>query len=162
VVPSGFAVYDSVWFGAAGSESGSGTRGRGRSCSDHSPRVALSPAANPDSHPRVSFKRALDATLAFLGLIVLAPLLAVGGILIWLQADGPVLYGDEREGLGGRTFRCWKFRTMSSGANAVQRDLAGFDQVDGPHFKIKQDPRVTRLGAFLRASNIDELPQLIN
>jgi lipopolysaccharide/colanic/teichoic acid biosynthesis glycosyltransferase len=83
-------------------------------------------------------------------------------VLIWLQRDGAIFYGDEREGLGGRVFNCWKFRTMSSNADAAQVQLRAAAQVDGPHFKMTRDPRVTRVGRLLRASNLDELPQLFN
>ena len=61
---------------------------------------------------------------------------------------GPIFYGDKREGFGGRVFRCWKFRTMFTGAHLAQRDLNALDQTDGPHFKLDQDPRVTRVGRY--------------
>jgi lipopolysaccharide/colanic/teichoic acid biosynthesis glycosyltransferase len=110
----------------------------------------------------VAVKRAIDVVVAALALLVLAPVLVVVALLICAQRDGPVFYGDEREGFAGRVFRCWKFRTMASEASSVQPALAAIDQVDGPHFKAARDPRVTRLGSLLRASNLDELPQLFN
>jgi lipopolysaccharide/colanic/teichoic acid biosynthesis glycosyltransferase len=128
------------------------------------PRVDLASTANPQRRSQarsVPVKRTVDAACALIGLIALFPLMALIALIIWL-GEGPVFYGDEREGLGGHAFRCWKFRTMSSDAHVVQRELSAVDQVDGPHFKVKMDPRVTRLGAVLRASNIDELPQLFN
>jgi lipopolysaccharide/colanic/teichoic acid biosynthesis glycosyltransferase len=73
-----------------------------------------------------------------------------------------VLFGHERETVGGRMFRCLKFRTMQANADARQRELAQANQVDGPQFKITDDPRVTRVGRILRRLNLDELPQLIN
>ncbi|MCH7872534.1 MAG: sugar transferase, partial [Planctomycetes bacterium] len=79
-----------------------------------------------------------------------------------LDSSGPVLFGDVREGLGGRHFRCWKFRTMSRGAETKQRSMASDSHVDGPQFKVKNDPRITRVGRWLRSTNIDELRQLIN
>ncbi len=107
-------------------------------------------------------KRALDVTVAFLVLAVLSPLFALSGIAIWFESGGPIFYGDKREGMGGRVFRCWKFRTMSTGAHLAQRDLNALDQTDGPHFKCEHDPRITRVGKVLRGLNLDELPQLFN
>jgi lipopolysaccharide/colanic/teichoic acid biosynthesis glycosyltransferase len=100
--------------------------------------------------------------LATLGLIFLSPVMFVVSLLSWLESRGPIFYGDEREGLDGRLFRCWKFRTMFVGAHAAQLDLKAIDKMDGPHFKIDRDPRVTRVGRVLRALNFDELPQLFN
>ncbi|MEW6252575.1 MAG: sugar transferase, partial [Planctomycetota bacterium] len=107
-------------------------------------------------------KRAADTLAAFAGLVVLSPLLVFVGLLIKLTSRGPVLFVHEREGLGGRVFRCWKFRTMVAGAHAAQRALYCQNALDGPQFKLAHDPRITRLGSFLRRANIDELPQLIN
>jgi lipopolysaccharide/colanic/teichoic acid biosynthesis glycosyltransferase len=107
-------------------------------------------------------KRALDITAAGLALALLSPLLVVIAAVIWLESRGSVLYGDIREGLGGREFRCWKFRTMYVGAHAAQRELTGLDEMDGPHFKLDCDPRVSRVGRVLRALNLDELPQVLN
>jgi lipopolysaccharide/colanic/teichoic acid biosynthesis glycosyltransferase len=73
-----------------------------------------------------------------------------------------VFYAELRETIGGRLFRCWKFRTMRIGADAEQRRLADKNQMDGPQFKIHADPRITRLGRWLRKVSIDELPQLYN
>jgi lipopolysaccharide/colanic/teichoic acid biosynthesis glycosyltransferase len=119
-------------------------------------------AKSSDRLRYVQLKRVLDAAIAGLSLLLLAPVMLAIALMIALQADGPMFYGDEREGLEGRAFRCWKFRTMTDRAAAVQQDLNGLDQVDGPHFKVARDPRVTSLGRLLRASNLDELPQLWN
>jgi lipopolysaccharide/colanic/teichoic acid biosynthesis glycosyltransferase len=107
-------------------------------------------------------KRLADAILALFGLAVLSPLLLVVAALVRLTSPGPILYGDEREGRGGRRFRCWKFRTMVRDANILQRRLAKANKVDGPQFKMDDDPRVTSVGRWLRPTNLDELPQLIN
>jgi lipopolysaccharide/colanic/teichoic acid biosynthesis glycosyltransferase len=107
-------------------------------------------------------KRVFDATIAATALIVLAPFLIVIAILIKLGSRGPVLYGGEREGKGGRSFRCWKFRSMRVDADARQRELAALSNVDGPQFKIPNDPRVTPIGSWIRRNNVDELPQLLN
>lgn len=107
-------------------------------------------------------KRAFDATVAAVGLIVLSPLFALVGLLVWLESEGPLFYSDEREGAGGRSFRCLKFRTMRKGTNERQHELKNRNHADGPHFKVTSDPRITTLGRFLRATNVDEVPQLVN
>jgi lipopolysaccharide/colanic/teichoic acid biosynthesis glycosyltransferase len=112
------------------------------------------------SHGRL--KRLIDVLVSVAALAVLAPAICVIALVLWLTSGRPIFYGDEREGLGGRVFRCWKFRTMSTKAHAAQQDLGAMDQVDGPHFKVARDPRVTPIGRILRASNLDEVPQLLN
>jgi lipopolysaccharide/colanic/teichoic acid biosynthesis glycosyltransferase/acetyltransferase-like isoleucine patch superfamily enzyme len=107
-------------------------------------------------------KRALDFTASAAGLMVLSPLFAFVAILIKLGSPGPVFFVHQREGRGGRRFGCLKFRTMRSDAHRRQRELLGENDLDGPHFKIARDPRITRIGRILRNTNIDELPQLIN
>jgi lipopolysaccharide/colanic/teichoic acid biosynthesis glycosyltransferase len=114
----------------------------------------------PLLYPRV--KPVMDAVLALLAIVLLSPLLALIAVAIKLSSRGPVLYSDEREGLEGRIFRCHKFRTMRVGADALQRELMARNEVDGPQFKLEGDPRVTRLGRFLRLVSLDELPQLFN
>jgi exopolysaccharide biosynthesis polyprenyl glycosylphosphotransferase len=111
---------------------------------------------------RHGIKRALDVVGALFGLIVCAPLFLVVAILIKCTSKGPVLFGQERYGLGKRTFRIYKFRTMVENAEAAQAALEHMNQNSGPVFKIFEDPRITKLGAFLRKTSIDELPQLIN
>jgi lipopolysaccharide/colanic/teichoic acid biosynthesis glycosyltransferase len=107
-------------------------------------------------------KRVLDVVLALLGLVFLAPLLALLAAIVKLDSRGPVLYGDQREGRHGRRFRCWKLRTMQAGAATRQEELLAGNQVDGPQFKMTNDPRVTRVGRWLRKLNLDEIPQLLN
>ncbi len=107
-------------------------------------------------------KRIVDVMGAGLALIVLAPLLAGIAALIKLDSRGPVLYCAQRAGRKGRLFRCCKFRTMVSDADALKQDLRRSNLRAGPFFKIKDDPRVTRLGRFLRRYSLDELPQLWN
>lgn len=117
-------------------------------------------AAKPALYPRL--KALVEPVIATLALLLLLPLLLLIALIIKLESRGPILYGDFRETIGGRTFRCWKFRTMYKGAALKQRELLQTNEVDGPQFKMKVDPRVTRLGAWLRRLSIDELPQLIN
>lgn len=107
-------------------------------------------------------KRMIDTFLAIVGLIALSPLLLIAALGVRLSSRGRVLFGHDREGLNGRPFRCWKFRTMVADAHLQQRSLYAKSDVDGPQFKIESDPRVTRLGAMMRACNVDELPQLFN
>jgi lipopolysaccharide/colanic/teichoic acid biosynthesis glycosyltransferase len=107
-------------------------------------------------------KRALDFAVAACGLAALAPLLALVALLVKLTSRGPAFFGHLREGRGGKVFRCWKYRTMVDNAHARQRALYQANAVDGPQFKLPDDPRVTGLGDWLRTTNIDELPQLVN
>jgi lipopolysaccharide/colanic/teichoic acid biosynthesis glycosyltransferase len=104
----------------------------------------------------------VEAVIAVVMLVVLSPLYALIALAVKLTSHGPVFYGDPREGLNGRLFRCWKFRTMRPDAAVMQRELAAEQFADGPHFKIASDPRLTSIGRWLRALNFDELPQLLN
>jgi lipopolysaccharide/colanic/teichoic acid biosynthesis glycosyltransferase len=110
----------------------------------------------------LAVKRLMDVVLSMAALVVLAPLLAVVAILIKRDSPGPVLFSHRREQRGGKEFQCFKFRTMSAGAHRQQRALYKNNEVDGPQFKLRDDPRVTRVGRWIRATNVDELPQLIN
>jgi lipopolysaccharide/colanic/teichoic acid biosynthesis glycosyltransferase len=107
-------------------------------------------------------KRVFDATVSAVALLLLSPLMALIALAIKLGSRGPVLYGGEREGIHGKPFKCWKFRSMLVGAEAKQRELSAKNHVDGPQFKMADDPRVTRVGRWLRRLNVDELPQLLN
>lgn len=111
-------------------------------------------------YPRV--KAAVESIMAFAGLIVLAPLLALVAIVIRLESRGPLLFAHDREAKHGKVFRCLKFRTMYAGSQVLQRELYEKNEVDGPQFKLDDDPRVTKVGRWLRTFSIDELPQLIN
>ena len=125
------------------------------------PALALSStAARPGRY--LAVKRAFDACVAATALLLLAPFGVVLALLVKLESKGPIFFGHVREGMGGRPFRCWKFRTMVLGADQQQRRLAQMNQVDGPQFKVRKDPRRTVVGRWLSASNIDELPQLWN
>ena len=108
-------------------------------------------------------KRTLDVIGSVGGLLLLAPVLALVALLIRLDSRGPILFRQPRKGLGGRIFLCLKFRTMVPDAEARLRDLeARNESAGGVLFKIKDDPRITPLGRFLRKSSLDELPQLWN
>jgi exopolysaccharide biosynthesis polyprenyl glycosylphosphotransferase len=107
-------------------------------------------------------KRVTDVIGAGMLLAVLSPFIALIAILIRLDSPGPGLYSAQRAGRKGRLFRCHKFRTMVSNADALKDSLRQNNQRSGPFFKITGDPRVTRVGRILRRYSLDELPQLIN
>ena len=107
-------------------------------------------------------KRVLDIAGSLAFLIALAPLFVIVGLLIKLTSPGPVFFAQKRVGLNKREFIMFKFRTMVAGAESVQESLSHLNEMTGPVFKIKNDPRVTSLGRILRKTSIDELPQLFN
>ena len=111
---------------------------------------------------RLLLKRLVDLAGASLALIAFGPVLLATAILIKLDSRGPVLYCAQRVGRKGRRFRCFKFRTMVQNADALKDRLRERNQKSGPFFKIDKDPRITRLGGFLRRYSLDELPQLWN
>jgi len=110
----------------------------------------------------LALKRLVDVMGAVSALLALSPLLAVVSGLIKLDSTGRVLYRAQRAGRKGRIFRCYKFRTMVCNADELKNKLFGNNQRSGPFFKIADDPRITRLGRFLRRYSLDELPQLWN
>jgi exopolysaccharide biosynthesis polyprenyl glycosylphosphotransferase len=113
----------------------------------------------------IFLKRAMDLTVSTLGLLLLAPLFALIALAIKLDTRGPVFFPQARTGRGDRTFRMFKFRTMTEDADARKADLAHLSKHSGGDnrmFKIPNDPRVTRVGRVLRKYSLDELPQLIN
>jgi exopolysaccharide biosynthesis polyprenyl glycosylphosphotransferase len=110
----------------------------------------------------MAFKRAFDIVAAGLALWVLSPLLLAVAVAIRLTSRGPILFRQQRVGLHGRPFSMLKFRTMVENAEALKAQLAAQNEMDGPVFKMKRDPRITPIGRFLRKFSIDELPQLVN
>ena len=107
-------------------------------------------------------KRILDILLSFVLLVVLAPLFGIVALLTKLSSDGPILFRQERLALNKRRFQILKFRTMVPNAEKMMAALEEQNEASGPVFKIKEDPRITRLGRILRRTSIDELPQLFN
>lgn len=107
-------------------------------------------------------KRAMDVAGAACGLILLAPAMAVIGLLIYVTSGGPVIFSQKRFGLNKRLFTMYKFRTMGRDAESRQQELEHHNEMSGPVFKIKDDPRITKLGGLLRKTSLDELPQLWN
>jgi exopolysaccharide biosynthesis polyprenyl glycosylphosphotransferase len=124
--------------------------------------VALSFAPVHHSRSRLAVKRAIDVIGASIGLVLAAPVVLIAAIAIRLDSPGPVFFGQVRCGLHGRRFLCWKLRTMDADAETQQEGLAHLNEMDGPVFKIREDPRVTRMGRALRRWSLDELPQLWN
>jgi exopolysaccharide biosynthesis polyprenyl glycosylphosphotransferase len=122
----------------------------------------LSIMNSPDRVLGLLAKRLLDLGVSTVVLVVLSPLLLVIGIAVALHDRGPVLFLQTRIGLHGRPFPMVKFRTMVPDAEARLAELAGRNEIDGPAFKVTDDPRITRLGRLLRRTSLDELPQFWN
>lgn len=125
-------------------------------------RPVLTFTVAPWDDLRLAVKRAGDVAIATLGLLALSLPLACVGLLVRLTSPGPALFRQERCGLNGRRFHCYKFRSMVDGAEERLADLEHLSEKDGPAFKMRNDPRMTPLGRILRRLSIDELPQLWN
>ena len=124
--------------------------------------TTLAMSSSPQNSNELLLKSAIDYTGALIGIIVLSPLVFLIGLAIKCTSKGPLYFSQERSGLNGRRFKVHKFRTMVMDAENLQKDLMAANEMDGPVFKMKKDPRVTRVGAFLRKTSLDELPQLFN
>ena len=107
-------------------------------------------------------KRILDLSLSTMGLIVLSPLMAIIAYEIKKEDGGPVFYKQVRIGKNGRHFEMYKFRSMVPNADQLLKKLRDQNEVDGAMFKMKHDPRITKIGHFIREHSLDELPQLVN
>jgi exopolysaccharide biosynthesis polyprenyl glycosylphosphotransferase len=114
------------------------------------------------SRSSLLLRRLFDFGVALVGLIVFAPIAVIIAIAIKIDSPGPVLFSQIRAGLDGRPFRMYKLRTMNVDAEENLGKLVDIDELDEPVFKLRDDPRVTRVGALLRRFSIDEVPQLIN
>lgn len=121
----------------------------------HLPAASLGPTAR-------IMKRLMDVTLATCALVLASPVLLIIAAAIKLDSPGPVFFRQERIGQAGKAFRIFKFRSMTADAWQRRDTVAQLNEVDGPLFKMEKDPRVTRVGAFIRKTSLDELPQLIN
>jgi lipopolysaccharide/colanic/teichoic acid biosynthesis glycosyltransferase len=104
----------------------------------------------------------MDLSVSFLMIVGLSPVLLTIAILIKITSKGPIIFKQARVGLRGRQFSLFKFRTMIVDAEKLKKALEAENEMDGPVFKIKDDPRVTSIGKFLRRTGLDELPQLFN
>lgn len=133
-------------------------------------RIGAQEEASISSYPVVPnrkrsyrfLKRAFDILGSLIGLVVLSPLFLIVSIVIYIDDPGPVLFLQERNGIDGKVFRMLKFRSMRVNAAEQRFDLASQNELDGPAFKMSNDPRVTRVGRFIRKTSIDETPQLVN
>ena len=114
----------------------------------------------PDNEWSLYLKRLMDIFISGICLIILSPLFLVIGILIKLTSEGPVFYEWNVVGFNKKPFRSWKFRTMVKDADTKKESLIALNEMKGPVFKIKNDPRITKVGRFLRKFSLDELPQL--
>lgn len=108
------------------------------------------------------FKRITDILCSSFGLLVLSPIFLIVGVLIKLESKGSVIFSQERIGKDGNVFKMYKFRSMVANAEELKDKLCHKNEMSGPMFKIKDDPRVTKIGKFIRKTSIDELPQLFN
>lgn len=108
------------------------------------------------------FKRAIDIIGSLIGLILASPILLIVGILIKLESKGPIVFSQIRVGLKGKEFKMYKLRSMVVNAEELKKKLEEQNEMSGPMFKIKDDPRITKVGKFIRKTSIDELAQLIN
>ncbi|HVR29508.1 MAG TPA: sugar transferase [Thermoanaerobaculia bacterium] len=127
---------------------------------DGLPLLSFSPA--PNGVVALAAKRCLDIALSTLLLMLGLPIIVVIAAAIKISSSGTVLYRQTRCGLNGRLFTMYKFRTMEEGAHDRRRELLALNEMTGPAFKLRRDPRVTSFGRFLRRSSLDELPQLWN
>lgn len=107
-------------------------------------------------------KRVIDVVCSFVGVLVLSPLFVVIAIIIKFTSKGPVFFSQKRVGRDGKEFKMYKFRSMVVNAEELKEKLASQNEMSGPMFKMKDDPRVTKVGKFIRKTSIDELPQLWN
>lgn len=107
-------------------------------------------------------KRVMDVMASLAVLTVLSPILALTALAIKLESPGPILFRQTRVGKDGEQFTCFKFRSMRKDAEAQLQELLAMNEVSGPIFKIKDDPRMTRVGKFIRRTSLDEIPQLLN
>ncbi|ALU36961.1 sugar transferase [Clostridium autoethanogenum] len=107
-------------------------------------------------------KRCIDLILSFIGIIVFSPIMLIVAAAIKLDSKGSVIFSQMRVGKNGKLFKMYKFRSMVDDAEELLDNLRSKNEMTGPMFKIKEDPRVTRVGKFIRKTSIDELPQLFN
>ncbi len=107
-------------------------------------------------------KRFIDIVAGFFGIICLSPVFLIVSLLIFLEDGGKPIFIQERSGLNNVPFKMFKFRSMHVNASKMREELGKFNELDGPAFKMKEDPRITKIGAFIRKTSIDELPQLLN
>ncbi|HSW31594.1 MAG TPA: sugar transferase [Longimicrobiales bacterium] len=123
-------------------------------------RGLLAKFESPAGQAQLAVKRALDVVFSAVGLLLLSPVLLLLALAVAADSRGPILYRWEVVGKGGRPFTGYKFRTMVQDADRRKGELMEANEMSGPVFKMREDPRVTRLGRFMRSHSLDELPQL--
>ncbi|MCH8148306.1 MAG: sugar transferase [Planctomycetes bacterium] len=170
-VQNGHLTEAAIWDGSTGVESSDTPANSYLNLDEFKPKMAerrefgmIDTFKNPyDNRALYRFgKRTLDIVFSALFLLLASPMLLVVAAMIKLTSPGPVFFGHRRQGIRGEEFLCLKFRTMIKDADNRQMDLRKMNEVDGPQFKISNDPRLTRLGAWLTRTNIDEVPQFFN
>lgn len=119
-------------------------------------------SSNSESVTYIITKRLLDIVCSFMGLLFLSPIFLIVAIAIKIESKGPIIFKQERVGKNGKHFYMYKFRSMVINAEELKAKLEKQNEMSGPMFKIKKDPRVTKVGRFIRKTSIDELPQLVN
>ena len=129
---------------------------------DRPMKAAAIQATKIERRPYDVAKRFFDIVLSLCGLVILSPLFLITAVAIRLDSKGPAFYSQKRIGKNGKPFKMYKFRSMCVDAEQQLERLAALNERDGPTFKITHDPRVTRVGRFIRKTCIDEPPQLIN
>jgi len=107
-------------------------------------------------------KRIIDLIFSILGIILLSPIMLITAIAIKIESKGPVIFSQIRVGKDGKHFKMYKFRSMVQNAEELKEKLLSQNEMSGPMFKMKEDPRITKVGKFIRKTSIDELPQLFN
>ncbi|MDD5794452.1 sugar transferase [Clostridium sp. HCP1S3_B4] len=107
-------------------------------------------------------KRTIDIIGSLFGLIILSPILLIVMVAIKIESRGPVVFAQERVGYKGKRFKMYKFRSMVENAEELKEKLKDQNEMNGPMFKMKNDPRVTRVGRIIRKTSIDEIPQFVN
>lgn len=107
-------------------------------------------------------KRLIDVVCSLVGIVILSPIMLIVAIAIKINSKGSIIFAQERIGKNGQTFKMYKFRSMVVNAEDLLYKLKGRNEMSGPMFKMKEDPRVTSVGKFIRKTSIDELPQLFN
>jgi exopolysaccharide biosynthesis polyprenyl glycosylphosphotransferase len=125
-------------------------------------RPVITIFSGPPDSLLLAAKRMIDITVSAAALVLSGPICLLLALLIKLDSPGPVLFVQERVGLGGRRFQFYKFRTMVADAERRQAELEGMNEASGPVFKIRKDPRLTRVGSVIRKLSLDELPQFFN
>lgn len=122
-------------------------------------KTGVTPNANRFYH---FIKRLADIVISFLGLIILSPAFLIIALAIVIEDPGPAFFSQKRAGLKNKTFTMYKFRSMIKDAPDLREKMEVYNELDGPAFKMKDDPRITRVGRFIRRTSLDELPQLFN